>query len=177
MGFAQLHAQGAGPSTPSYGNFLVSPQLGPGIKEADHQSPISNVTAHPYSYRARLDGWRTDCTVVPAAHSAIYQFGFPASDDARICFDVARKIGRTDGMTGGSVSIDPAADTISGGGTFNGNWNPVPYNVYFYAKVNATPDSAGTWLGSNPSYGVLKASSDKRQGLGGCVSQPRLRNR
>lgn len=167
VGFAQLHAQGAGPSTPSYGNFLVSPRLGPGINERDHASPISYVTAHPYSYPARLTGWQTDCTVVPAAHSAIYQFEFVASEDARLCFDFARKIGRADGMTSGSILIDSVAGTISGGGDFDGNWNPARYHVYFYAKVNAKPISAGTWLGGTANDGGLTASTDKRQRMGG----------
>ncbi|MES2659566.1 MAG: GH92 family glycosyl hydrolase [Verrucomicrobiota bacterium] len=167
IGFAQLHAQGAGASTLSYGNFLVSPRLGAGINESDHASPISNVTARPYSYRARLTGWNTDCTVAPAANSAIYKFEFPASTDARISFDVARKLGRVDGMTSGSVTIDAVAGTISGGGTFDGNWNPAPYNVYFYAKVDSAPTSGGTWSGTTASDGVLTASTTTRKRLGG----------
>lgn len=167
VGFAQLHAQGAGPSTPSYGNFLVSPRLGAGITETSHASSISNVTARPYSYRAKLNAWNTFCTVVPAANSAIYRFEFPSSADARICFDVARKLGRSDGMTGGSVSIDTTTGTISGGGTFDGNWNPAPYQVFFYAKTDALPLSGGTWTGSTASDGVLTATTATRQKLGG----------
>lgn len=167
VGFAQLHAQGAGPSTPSYGNFLVSPRIGPGITESSHASPISNVAARPYSYRARLNAWNTYCTVAPAANSALYRFEFPSSDDARICLDVARKLGRADGMTSGSVTIDSAAGTISGGGTFDGNWNPAPYQVYFYAKTDALPVSGGTWTGSTASEGVLSAATAARQRLGG----------
>ncbi|MEO5914801.1 MAG: GH92 family glycosyl hydrolase [Luteolibacter sp.] len=167
VGFAQLHAQGAGASTPSFGNFLVSPRLGAGINESDHASPVYGVTARPYSYRARLTGWNTDCAVVPTANSTIYQFDFPASTDARLSFDVARKLGRADGMTSGSVTIDTEAGTISGGGTFDGNWNPAAYNVYFYAKVDTTPMSGGTWIGSTSSTGVLSASTVTRQRLGG----------
>ena len=167
VGFAQLHAQGAGPSTPSYGNFLVSPRLGAGITETSHASPISNVTARPYSYRAKLNTWNTFCTVVPAANSAIYRFEFPSSADARICFDVARKLGRSDGMTSGSVTIDPATGTISGGGTFDGNWNPAPYQVFFYAKTDTLPLSGGTWIGSTASDGTLTATTATRQKLGG----------
>ncbi len=167
VGFAQLHVQGAGPSTPSYGNFLVSPRLGAGITETSHASPVSNVTARPYSYRARLNTWNTFCTVVPAANSAIYRFEFPSSDNARISFDVGRKLGRSDGMTSGSVNIDTAAGTISGGGTFDGNWNPAPYQVFFYAKTDTLPQSGGTWIGSTASDGTLSAATATRQRLGG----------
>ncbi|MFC7337854.1 GH92 family glycosyl hydrolase [Haloferula chungangensis] len=167
VGFSQLHASGAGASQPSFGNFLISPQLGAGIDESDHASPIANVEAKPYSYRADLSAWSTGCTVVPAANSAIYEFEFPSSDDARLYFDVARKLGRSDGMTSGSVAIDPINATISGGGTFDGNWNPAPYEVYFFAKVDTAPSSIGTWTGSTALEGVATASIASRQRLGG----------
>jgi putative alpha-1,2-mannosidase len=77
VGFSQLHTQGTG-GTPTYGNFLVSPRLGPGVKEADHASPLADVAAACFAYRARLTRWDTRCTVVPAAHSALYRFEFPA---------------------------------------------------------------------------------------------------
>lgn len=167
VGFAQLHAQGAGPSTPSYGHFLVSPRLGAGITEAAHASPLSKVVARPYAYRATLDAWRTACTVVPAANSAIYRLEFPPEGDARIVFDVARKMGKPAGMTKGSLTIDPAAGTISGGGTFDGNWNPAPYQVFFYAKTDAVPVSCGTWKGEAPDDGSRSATTTSRQRLGG----------
>ncbi|MES2439376.1 MAG: GH92 family glycosyl hydrolase [Verrucomicrobiota bacterium] len=167
VGFSQLHATGSGSSTMSFGNFLVSPRLGAGVTEASHASPIANVTARPYSYRGRLTTWNTDCTVVPTANSAIYQFDFPVSSDARINFDIARKLNSATGMTNGSISIDPATGTISGGGTFDGNWNPAAYNVYFYAKVDAAPVSGGTFVGSTSQDGVLTASTATRQRLGG----------
>lgn len=167
VGFSQLHATGSGSSTMSFGNFLVSPRLGAGITEASHASPISNVAAHPYSYRGRLTTWNTDCTVVPTANSAIYQFDFPVSTDARINFDIARKLNSTTAMTNGTITLDTATGTISGGGTFDGNWNPAAYNVYFYARVDATPVSGGTFLGSASRDGVLTASTTTRQRLGG----------
>ncbi|RYD47853.1 MAG: glycoside hydrolase family 92 protein, partial [Verrucomicrobiaceae bacterium] len=151
----------------SFGNFLVSPRLGAGITEASHASPISNVTARPYSYRGRLNTWNTDCTVVPTANSAIYQFDFPASSDARINFDIARKLNSATGMTSGSINVDTATGTISGGGSFDGNWNPAGYNVYFYAKVDAAPTSGGTFVGSSSQDNVLSASTSTRQRLGG----------
>lgn len=167
VGFAQLHAQGAGPSTPSYGHFLISPRIGPGITEADHGSTVSDVVARPYGYRAMLDRWKIACAAIPAANSAIYRFEFPAAGDARIVFDVARKMGRPAGMTRGSVMIDPATGTISGGGTFDGNWNPAPYQVFFYAKTDVVPRSCGTWKGDAADEGSRSANTETRQRLGG----------
>lgn len=166
-GFAQLHAQGSGSSTMSYGNFLISPRTGAGITEASHASPIVNVVAKPYSYRGRLSTWNTDCTIVPAARSAIYEFTFPVSSDARIYMDVSRKINGTNAMSVGEVNINPAQGTISGGGTFSGNWNPASYKVYFFARVDAPVTSAGTYRAATVQDGTLTNSTSSSQRLGG----------
>ncbi len=171
VGFSQLHATGSGSSTMSYGNFLVSPRLGANstTNEDDNGSPVSNVVNRPYSYRGRLSTPGIDCTVVPTANCALYQFDFPATADARLYFDVARKLNRADGMTNGSVAVDLANGTISGGGTFDSNWNPAAYNVYFYAKLDTAPTSGGSWLGSTPADGVLTRTTATRQRIGSWV--------
>ena len=165
VGFSQLHTQGTG-GTPTYGNFLVSPRLGPGVKEADHASPLADVAAACFAYRARLTRWDTRCTVVPAAHSALYRFEFPAHEDARLVFNVARKIGKATALTEGEVRIDPATGTITGGGTFDGNWNPAPYRLFFCAKVDVAPSGAGTWRGEETADGTAAARTEKREPLG-----------
>ena len=165
VGFSQLHTQGTG-GTPSYGNILVSPRLGPGITEAEHASPVADVQAACHSYRARLTRWDTRCTVVPAAHSALYRFEFPAGDDARLVFDVARKIGKATALKVGDVKIDPSTGTITGGGTYDGNWNPAPYRLFFCAKVDARPTGFGTWTGNKSAAGSSTASIQKRDRLG-----------
>ena len=172
VGFSQLHATGSGSSTMSYGNFLVTPRLGANAitNEDDQGSPVTNVSARPYSYRGRLTTPGVDCTVVPSANAALYQFDFPASSDARLYFDVARKLNQVDAMTNGSVTVDLANGTISGGGTFDGNWNPASYNVYFYAVLDTTPAAGGSWMGSTPADGVLSRSTSTRQRIGSWVT-------
>jgi predicted alpha-1,2-mannosidase len=165
VGFSQLHTQGTG-GTPTYGNFLVSPRLGPGIKAADHASPLADVQAACHSYRARLTRWDTRCTVAPSAHGALYRFEFPASDDARLVFDVARKIGKATALTNGEVRVDAATGTITGGGTFDSNWNPAPYKLFFCAKVDARPAAFGTWSGTNAADGAASARVAAREPLG-----------
>jgi len=164
VGFSQLHTQGTG-GTPTYGNFLVSPRLGPGVKEADLASPLADVSAACHAYRARLVRWDTRCTVVPSAHTALYRFEFPANEDARLVFNVARKIGKL-ALTNGEVRVDAATGTITGGGTFDGNWNPAPYRLFFCAKVDVKPEGFGVWRGEETQDGVATAASDKRQPLG-----------
>ena len=165
VGFSQLHTQGTG-GTPTYGNFLISPRLGPGIKMADHASPLADVSAACHSYRARLTRWDTRCTLVPSAHGALYRFEFPANDDARLVLDIARKIGKAAALTNGEVRIDAATGTITGGGTFDSNWNPAPYQLFFCAKVDVRPTAVGTWAGTNAAEGAASARIDKRDLLG-----------
>ena len=165
VGFSQLHTQGTG-GTPTYGNVLISPRLGPGIKEADHASPLADVSAACHSYRARLTRWDTRCTVVPSAHGALYRFEFPANEDARIVFDIARKIGKATALTNGEVRIDAATGTLTGGGTVDGNWNPAPYRLFFCAKVDVRPMAFGTWAGTNAMDNVASARIDRRDTLG-----------
>jgi predicted alpha-1,2-mannosidase len=165
IGFAQLHTQGTG-GTPTYGNFLISPRLGPGVKEADQASPLADVSASCFAYRARLTRWDTRCTVVPGAHSALYRFEFPANEDARLVFNVARKIGKATALTNGEIRVDAATGTITGGGVFDGNWNPAPYRLFFCAKVDVKPAGFGVWQGTAEQDGVASAKSETREPLG-----------
>jgi len=128
-------------------------------------SPLADVSATCCAYRARLTRWDTRCTVVPAAHSAIYRFEFPAHEDARLVFNVARKIGKL-GLTNGAVRVDAATGAITGGGVFDGNWNPAPYRLYFCAKVDAAPAGFGVWRGDAEQDGVASAATARREPLG-----------
>lgn len=172
VGFSQLHTQGTG-GKPSYGNFLLSPRIGPGWTASDNASPMTMVAAACHSLRARLNRWPVECTVIPAHHSAFYRFSFPVTDDARLVLDVGRKIGeqRREGTKGGamrvgSVTIDPATGEITGGGTFGDNWNPAPYEVFFCLKVDAIPTGHGTWIGEQASDGVATAAIKEGESVG-----------
>ncbi|MDA3926123.1 MAG: GH92 family glycosyl hydrolase [Kiritimatiellae bacterium] len=169
VGFSQLHTQGTG-GTPTYGNFLVSPRLGPGFTQADNASPLSDMKSACHSLRTKLTRWNTACTLVPAEHSALYRFEFPANEDARLVFNVARKIGVATAMTEGELNVDPESGVISGGGTFDKNWNPAPYELYFYAKVDVLPQSTGIWQGDTVKDGAVKGVINERAPLGGWLS-------
>ena len=121
VGFSQLHTQGTGGRS-SYGNFLVSPQIGLSIDEKDHTSTFVDEVAKCYGYKVKLAKYGIQCELAPSRHSALYQFTFPASKDSHIVLNAARKI--PDGkrisevaLTSGEVSIDPVSGVISGGGT------------------------------------------------------------
>jgi predicted alpha-1,2-mannosidase len=153
VGFAQLHTQGAG-GNPSYGNFLITPRLGLAIKEAEHASPKAEETAKAYGYSVRLTKDNIRAEIAPARHSALYRFTFPASSEAHINLDVARKIRGEIALDEGSVRIDPKTGIITGGGRFSKNWNPAPYDLFFAARLDTTPDSVGTWTGTAVTAGA-----------------------
>ncbi len=158
IGFGQLHTQGTG-GNPSYGNFLITPRLGLEINETAHASPKTDEVAKAYVYSVRLTRDEIRSEIVPARHSALYRFTFPASDAAHINLDVARKIRGELALDEGSVKSDPATGLITGGGHYSKNWNPAPYELFFAARIDTTPDAVGTWVGATVQPGVASASA------------------
>ena len=161
VGFAQLHTQGTG-GTPSYGNFLISPQLGLQPVESDHASAAKDELGRCYYYRVRLARYDILCEVAPSHHSALYRFTFPASTNASILIDVARKISRSAALDDGFVTINRQSGTAMGGGTFSGNWNPAPYRLYFCARFSRKPDRVGTWTGNQIKAGDTNTVTAKK---------------
>src|SRR5258708_3678789 len=155
VGFAQLHTQGTG-GNPSYGNFLVTPQLGLAISEAGHASPKMDEIAKAYAYHVHLTKDDIVTDIVPTLHSALYRFQYTAGDQSFLTLDVARKVGGVIALEDGSVQVDSKTGTITGGGRFTKNWNPAPYQVYFAARVSAAPTEFGTWQGT-----TIQPSSDQ----------------
>lgn len=160
VGFGQLHTQGTG-GNPSYGNFLITPRIGLAITEAEHASPKTDEVAKVYGYSVRLTKPGIRAEIVAARHSGLYRFTFPASDEAHINLDVARKIRGDIALDEGSVKIDPQTGIITGGGRFSKNWNPAPYDLFFAARLDTTPDSVGTWTGANIQPGVASAATHR----------------
>ena len=177
VGFSQLHAQGTG-GLPSYGNLLVWPQTGDvQIDEAAHASPATDVRATATRYDARLTKYNVGCSVVPTRHGAVYEFAFAPGNAGTVAIDVGRKLTEfarhppagtvhhaTVGLVSGSVTATRAAGTIAGGGTYDGNWAPGKYRLYFAAQFDRPPTSVGTWAGTDVKpYAVRDAN---RQPLG-----------
>ena len=164
VGFSQLHVQGSG-GDKSYGNFLISPQIGLALDEADHASDATDELARPDCYRVRLARYNILCEVAPTDHAAIYRFSYPESDAASLTIDVARMLGRSAVLKDGSVTIDATGTSVFGGGLFTGNWNPAPYRCYFAAQISKAPNRTGTWIGVSQQADVRTATSqDQRLG-------------
>lgn len=149
VGFAQLHTQGTG-GLSSYGNFLITPQIGLETLEINHASDKSEEVAQLYYYKVRLSKDDILCELVPAANAALYRFTFPASDSANITIDVARKLRGVQGMEEGYVKVLKEKNAIAGGGTFKSNWpsNNTLWKMYFFAEFSKVPENFGTWKNS-----------------------------
>ena len=165
VGFSQLHVQGTG-GTRSYGNFLLTPRIGYGpaapMAKSDEIATVS-------SYQVRLgadEAKSVFCEVAPTAHCAIYRFTYPKTNEATLILDVGRKLDLAAAMTKGSVKINHAAGTITGGGRFEKNWNPAPYDLYFAMKVSKAPVRSGTWVGNKRQPGVYETSVGSAKPIG-----------
>ena len=162
-GFSQLHTQGTG-GVPSFGNLLVSPQIGLSTDEKDHVSSKTDERARAYVYAVTLTRYGIRCECTPSAHAALYKFTFPASTDAHLVLDVARKIASPDSLEDGTATINPATGTISGGGTYGGNWAPGKFPLHFTARLSKKPASFGTWNGSTVNPGNATVAIKKTAG-------------
>ena len=146
VGFSQLHAQGSSCRPPSYGEFLLSPKVGPGLSEASCASPAKLVKTSCYEFRCRLEKWDVGVRLVPTAHCALYEFTFPKGADARVVLNATRKIADK-GLVKGRLEVDEENGVMSGGGSYNGNWNPHRFDAFVYAKFDRRP------AGSEQSHG------------------------
>jgi len=115
-GFSQLHTQGTG-GTPSYGLFRV---------DFGAPSAMRILESHPYRLRVRLEDLGLTVAVSASAHGAIYAY-----DGGTPEIDVRGKIGLACASSNATLKVD--GNVLSGGGTYFGNWNPAPYDCWFYA--------------------------------------------
>src|ERR1700744_2393835 len=90
-GFSQLHVTGTG-SFGKYGQFLISPQVGLNVREDGHDSDKSDEKAGPDEYQVRLKDYNILCELSPTAHTTIYRFTFPQTNEASIAIDLSRSI-------------------------------------------------------------------------------------
>ncbi len=161
-GFAQLHAQGTGGLKP-YGNFLVSPQLGLSIREADRQSLKEEESASAFYYQVILKKYGIRCELSPTHNAALYRFTFPATDSATVYIDIARKNGGEIGLDSGFIKIGADNKCIYGGGRYGNNWpdGTHKWNMYFYAEFSKPATYKGTAAKGKVQSGNTEASAKK----------------
>ena len=115
-GFSMLHTQGGG-GTPSYGQFRV---------EFGGPSAMAIDEARPYRFRCRLTDLGVSVALSATAHGAVFEY---AGAEPKV--NVRCKLGGDVSSTNAWVKGEGGA--TFGGGTYFGNWNPAPYDCWFYA--------------------------------------------
>ena len=151
IGFGHAYTSGSG-GTKCYGNFLLSPTVD--RAELDHSRRAVFATkgterARCYQYEVLFEnGIRTKVT--PTHNSAIYSFEYPDDKEAYLIIDVAHKLDIDASMKRGFVAVDPKNQSISGGGTFFGNWNGLDWYMYFFMKFDTNFEDIGIFEGDVP---------------------------
>ena len=154
VGFAQLHALGTG-GNPSYGNFLLNARVGLCVEEELNASEKRNEKAQAFRYQVDLIQSGVRVELVPSEHSVLYRITYPKGTDSYLTMDVARKVGGEVALDEGSVHVDVKNRTVTGGGRYSLNYNPVPYQTYFAMSVSRPILEAGTWKSNDIAVGKL----------------------
>jgi predicted alpha-1,2-mannosidase len=168
-GFSLTHLNGVGcsgangdiPIMPIVGDVDSSPSAD--TKDATYASTFShaNETAQPGYYRVALDSGAT-AALTTTARTGTGDFGYPADKPASMLF---RTSNSESGSTAATVSIDPAARTVTGSvsaGNFCGpqsaNNRHDVYTLYFTAHFDQPFAKTGTWTDGTLNAGSTSAS-------------------
>jgi len=136
IGFGNAYVSGSG-GTKCYGNYLLAPMLG--AIEPEHARRAS--FAKPGTEKGRCFGYAVQLEngigvrLAPAHNAAIYEFTYPAGEEASLLVDVAHKLDWDACLKEGSITVDPQTKTVYGGGLYCGNWNDNEWNMYFVLQL------------------------------------------
>jgi predicted alpha-1,2-mannosidase len=168
-GFSLTHLNGVGcsgangdiPIMPYVGEVDSSPSAD--TKDAKYASTFShaNETAQPGYYRVGLDSGAS-AELTTTARTGTGEFGFPADQPASMLF---RTSNSESGSAAATVSVDPAARTVTGSvdaGNFCGpqsaNNRHDVYTLYFTAHFDQPFAKTGTWTDGTLNAGATSAS-------------------
>lgn len=158
-GFSQTHVSGTGGGS-KYGNFRVTPEVGP-VNIEDLASEKADEVASPGYYAVTLKRPSVRAELTATRLAAIHRYTFPASDEAHLLLDACSVV-----VAGGEARQRPlecsarvvGMNRLEGTGKFAGGWNPSPYTLHFAAEFDRPFNSHGTWHGSKlePDASVVK---------------------
>jgi len=151
VGFTQIHVSGTG--VPSYGQVLVSPQVGLATRYDGHTSPRANETPTPYEYSVDLTRYDINVAFTPTEHTTIYKFTYPQAPESSIVIDLGESLlntwwgnSRNPDQLQAQIGTDDDGNTfISGSGFYYGEWGP-SYMIHFYAVTDKKPTGQGTFI-------------------------------
>lgn len=152
--FSQQHLSGMG--GPVLGQFSVFPFTGDVADPANISATgKSQQSATPGYYTVTLQPWDVKVELTASHKVGYHRHTFPASDRARILFDVGHCLfGDKPGWhsaapVAGEVTLDPVKREVSGRMTYRGGRSTrEPWTAYFVARFDATPAAVYTWADS-----------------------------
>jgi predicted alpha-1,2-mannosidase len=162
-GFSQTHVSGIGWTT--YGNLLLSPQVGLDVSATGHDSPITDEMAKPYSYQVTLSRYNIKTELSPTHNAVFYRFSFPKGDQSHLMFDLAHQIpgqivkppnGPEGEFLDADITLSDDGLSFSGSSRYSGGWGAGPYRIYFYGELDQRPMAKGTFKNGAISPSQLK---------------------
>ena len=148
--FSLTHFSGRGcevyqdfPFMPYVGEVSVSPAANGSLyySSFSHDSE----TARPGYYRVHLDGPNVTAELSATPRTGVGQFLYPASNASTMTINAG---GSVNGNSNSNVTINPAADEVTGSAESVVGCGSNPYVVYFAAKFDRSFASYGTWNGN-----------------------------
>lgn len=168
IGFSHTHLSGTGSGTlTKYANVMFMPttgelQITPGTVEnpdAGYRSRYSHEreTASPGYYSVDLDDYGISVELTSSLRAGMHRYTFPENEEGHIVIDITRD--PTHGQQDQAFVEVIGDDTIAGSTTVLESEGNIPFTWYFYAELNQSFDSFGTFSGG-------KAVDNRRQAEG-----------
>jgi putative alpha-1,2-mannosidase len=165
IGFSQTHVSGTGGES-KYGNFRITPQVGPVVNPKELASPKQDERAEPGYYSVTLTKPDVKVELTATRLVAVHRYTFPASLESHLLLDVGSVVatggggGRRQRPIATSARII-APNRIEGSANFIGGWNPAPYTLHFAAEFSRPFKSYGTWRGDEVYKGTNLVSGEQ----------------
>ncbi|HEY1954355.1 MAG TPA: GH92 family glycosyl hydrolase [Polyangiaceae bacterium] len=163
-GFSHFHLHGAGIA--DYGGTALMPTIGMSPDKSaprGHGSHFSHSTesAAPGYYAVTLDDTNIKVELTATTHVGFHRYTFPSGSDATVIVDAGHLLSDDTSVTAGSVTIDPAAQTVSGFAHVKGEYSSAfgGMDLYFFAHFTKPFTTYGTYLD-----GALTDSSTTQAG-------------
>lgn len=164
-GFSHFHLHGAGIA--DYGGSALMPTIGMTAdksKPRGHGSHFTHATevASPGYYAVTLDDTSIRVELTATTHAAFHRYTFPTGVDATVLVDAGHLVSDDTSVTAGSVTIDPAGQTVSGFSHVKGQYSNAfgGMDLYFFARFSKPFVAYGTYLDGALGDGTTSQSGD-----------------
>ena len=142
QGFSHTHVSGTG-GEGRFGNVSLTPFVGPATLSPGSFERVDEA-AKLGRYEVTLQPGKTKVSLTASPRCGVSRFVFPAGEQANLLIDASavHKVHPKAGAQCIGGSIEWTDDlSFMGYGSFRGGWgHEYPYHVFFYGKIDASPD-------------------------------------